>query len=158
MNWSHPQLFRYLGKKPFETHSKNLPHVSILKIFKFLFEKTHLIFQKNPKFDRFENSVPIEFYAKSATIKWKSKATFRREQICRCWFERHCQTSGKKRTFREEDFAFINSLQNMTQKTQKFPQKWNENLPRKSKKGPFRLESVKWRAASRKCHHTKGFR
>ena len=28
----------------------------------------------------------------------------------------------EKRTFREEYFAFINSLQNMTQKNQKFPQ------------------------------------
>ena len=68
VNRSHPQVFRFSGKIPFETQSKKLPHVAISKKSKILFQKKLLIFQKNPNFDGFENSDPIAFYGKSATI------------------------------------------------------------------------------------------
>ena len=44
-------------KIPFETHSrKNLPHLAILKNFKFFFEKPICFSKKNPNFERFEDS------------------------------------------------------------------------------------------------------
>ena len=56
----------------FETHSrKHLPHSMILKNFKvFLPKKNHLFFNKNPKFERFENSysIPVAFYGKIVKI------------------------------------------------------------------------------------------
>ena len=62
----------------------------------------------------------------------------------------------KNALFRDEDFPFINSLENMTQKNQKIPQE--PNSVQEIKEDHFRLESVKWRVASRKCHDTKRFR
>ena len=39
----------FLGKLQFETHSKKLPLVAILKNFKTLFEKNHFNFPKYPQ-------------------------------------------------------------------------------------------------------------
>ena len=63
----------------------------------------------------------------------------------------------KNALFREEDFAFINSLRNMTQKESE-NSSGTKLCSGNQRKDHFRLESVKWRAASRKCHHIKRFR
>ena len=63
----------------------------------------------------------------------------------------------KNALFREEDFAFINSLKNMTQKESE-NSSGTKLCSGNQRKDHFRLESVKWRAASRNCHHIKRFR
>ena len=84
-------------KRPFETQSrKNLPHVAILKNFKVFFQNTCLIFQNSPSFERFENSFYSSRILRQICYNLVKKSfTFRCEQKCQCWRERHWQTSGK---------------------------------------------------------------
>ena len=50
------------GKIPFDTHSTaTLPSLAYLKINQVFFRKTHLIFQKDPTFERFEKSYYFSF-------------------------------------------------------------------------------------------------
>ena len=71
-----------------------------------MFEKTHLIFRKKPKIWSFWEFCSNHILRQNATILWKIKPRFRREQKCQCWRERNWQSSGKKRTPSSGRFSF----------------------------------------------------
>ena len=69
------------GKIQFETHSKKMPHVAILKNSKCLFEKTHLILKKTPNFDYFENffsnrswKKTLPSFLKALQQRWRARS------------------------------------------------------------------------------------
>ena len=158
VNTSHPQGFRFSWKIPIETYSKKMPHVAILKSSKFLFGRNPSKFRKKTQIliglrTLFQSHSTAKLLHFSETVNPSSDVN-RNADVGVNAIGHHQE---KNALFLEEDFPFISSLKNLTQKK-------SENSSRtklcsgNQRKDHFRLESVKWRAACRKCHHIKRFR
>ena len=120
VNTSHPQGFRFSWKIPFETHSKNSPHVAILKSSKFLFGKNPSNFGKKPQIliclrILFQSHSTAKLLHFSETVNSSSDVN-RNADVGVNAIGHHQE---KNALFREEDFPFINSLKSMTQKKSK---------------------------------------